>query len=848
MSDQVNDKRPHLVLSNTSQAQSFTAHRPNGGSRSSVPLQDRASHGAALQAQLQSLKSLNQQAVHAQTSLGLQSGLGLQIQFVGIPDVALAFESLGNERSKDPSQQIEVLSVRADGNVTVANVFVPDGKLQHFEKYIAEYLAAKQNKNGDLIDHGTLLNAIASIRSAELRALWTDETALLPNDVNKSFWWEVWLPVRGQRNEVVEDFRKLAALAECRVSEHQINFPERTVMLMFGSESQLTQSVTVLNCVAELRRAKETAAFFENLQPVEQHEWVDDALARLRPPLESDATPRVCLLDTGVNRGHPLLAPLTSTDDLYTVNPDWGTNDSANHGTGLAGLAAFGDLTETLVSSEPILVGHRLESVKLTPEQGANEGDAEFHGYLFAEAVSRPEISAPKRPRVFTSAVTSNDDRDRGRPSAWSATVDGLASDYDGGALFPRLFVLAAGNTDSASAWDTYPASLTTNSIRDPGQAWNALTVGAFTNKVLIAEADAQDYVPTAPAGGLSPYTTTSGNWDKKAWPLKPDVVFEGGNTGKDAISSMGISSLHLLTTHNLPVERLFTTTNATSAASALCARMAAQLMAAYPALRPETIRALIVHSAEWTGAMRSAYNVANKHATKLDYVHLIRHCGWGVPNLEQALWSAGNSLTLVVEDLVHPYKKILGKGVVSRDMNLHSLPWPKEQLESLPPDTTVELRITLSYFIEPNPSERGLSSKFHYPSHRLRFAVQRPLDATTADFVARINAAAEREDDDDSTGSTDTNWILGEKQRHRGSLHQDVWLGTAAELARLGFIAVYPAAGWWRTRPARNRYDLPARYSLIVSIRTSQTDIDLYTPIAQQIALETAIPITVST
>lgn len=811
-----------------------------------MPLQNRAAHGAALQAQLQSLKSVAQQAVQVQTAQGLQSGLGLQIQFIGIPDVTLAFESLGNERANDPSQQIEVLSVREDGNVTIANVFVPDGKLKHFEKYIADYLAAKKNKNGDLIDNSKLLNAIASIRSAEIRALWTDDTALLPQDINEPFWWEVWLPVRGQRGKVVEDFRKLATLAECRVSEHEISFPERTVVLMFGSESQLTRSVTALNCVAELRRAKETADFFENLPLVEQKEWVDDALARLNLPADSDTTPRVCHLDTGVNRGHPLLAPLIASDDLHTVNPAWGTDDSANHGTGLAGLATFGDLTDTLPSNTPILLGHRLESVKLTPVQGANEGDAKLHGYLFAEAVSRPEIAAPTRSRVFTSAVTSEDDRDRGRPSAWSATVDRLAADYDGDGQFPRLFVLCAGNTESVLAWNTYPASLTTNQIHDPGQAWNALTVGAHTNKVLITEADARHFVPTAPAGGLSPYTTTSGGWSN-AWPLKPDVVFEGGNTGKDGTGSIGISSLHLLTTNNSPIERLFTTTNATSAASALCARMAAQLMAAYPALRPETIRALIVHSAEWTDAMRRAYTVANNRTTKSEYVNLIRHCGWGVPNLDQALWSAGNSLTLIVEDLVHPYKKVTGSGVVSRDMNLHSLPWPKEQLEALPSDTTVELRITLSYFIEPNPSARGLSSKFHYPSHRLRFAVQRPLDATTADFVARVNAAAEREDDSEATNSTDPNWVLGEMQRHRGSLHQDVWLGTAAELARLGFIAVYPAAGWWRTRPAQNRYDLPARYSLIVSIRTPQTDVDLYTPISQQIASQIAAQIIVT-
>jgi len=761
-----------------------------------------------------------------------------------MPDVTLAFESLGSEIGNDPTKKIEVLSVRDEAGTTYANVFVPDGKLAHFEKYVEEYLADRKSANGERsLDHHSLLNTVATIRTAEVRALWTDDPALLPQDPAEPFWWEVWLPVRGDRNAVVADFRKLAALSECQVSEHQINFPERTVVLMYGSQRQFSASVMTLNCVAELRRAKETAEFFDGMTPNEQLEWSEETLARLTSAPEDNTTPRVCLLDSGVNRGHPLLSPFIAGTDLHTVNPAWGVDDTANHGTGLAGLAALGDLSEVLASTAPLVVAHRLESVKLTPEQGANPGDSRQHGYLFAEAVARPEIAAPARPRVFTSAVTSSDDRDRGRPSAWSSTVDRLACDYDGNGQFPRLFVLCAGNTEDAQSWNTYPASLSTSGIRDPGQAWNALTVGAYTEKVTITKPDAQGLKPIAPLGGLSPYTRTSQGWNS-AWPLKPDVVLEGGNAGKDPIGAVGITSLHLLTTNNLPVERLFWPTNATSAASALGARMAAQLMAAYPALRPETIRALIVHSAEWTPAMLAAYLPAHGNAGKANYANLIRHCGWGVPSLEQALWSAGNSLTLVVEDVVHPFKKVTGKGVISRDMNLHSLPWPKEQLLALPPATKVELCVTLSYFVEPNPSARGTSSKFHYPSHRLRFDIQRALDATTEDFVARINAAAEREDEGDPVDPKDPNWILGDRQRHRGSLHKDVWHGTAAELANRGFIAVYPAKGWWRTRPTQERYDLPARYSLIVSIRTPETDVDLYTAIAQIVAEQTAVPI----
>ena len=50
-----------------------------------------------------------------------------------------------------------------------------------------------------MVANRKLLNAIASIRSAELRALRTDEPALLPGDAAEQFWREVWLTSARQR-------------------------------------------------------------------------------------------------------------------------------------------------------------------------------------------------------------------------------------------------------------------------------------------------------------------------------------------------------------------------------------------------------------------------------------------------------------------------------------------------------------------------------------------------------------------------------------------------------------------------------------------------------------------------
>jgi len=825
MIDRPDGGRPHIVLTDNSAAQQFTAHSSGRTRNTRVPERDRQLHGEELQTALRAATNVTFAESDAQLREEMDGGIGFQITFVGFSDVTLAFEQLANE-----TKNIELLSVRTEGDTTSANVFVPDGKLEHFEKYITAYLESKKDRSGKAADHSRLLNTIQTIRAAELQAFWTDVIELFPSSVDESIWWEVWLPIRNnKRDEVLADFRKLAEHVRCTVSDHHVNFPERTVVLLYGSRNQLTQSVLMLNCIAELRRAKDTAEFFDGMETIQQRDWMNDALRRLSTAESDDSTPRICLIDTGVNRAHPLLELFIDSADLHSVNSSWGVDDRANHGTGQAGLAVYGDLTPILSSSTPIRIGHRLESSKIIQYDKSLKGTAAHHAYLFSKAVALPEIEAPGRSRVFTSAVTAEGYRDRGRPSSWSAMVDQLSSDGDNSGESPRLIVLAAGNTFDSGSWQNYPDSLSTNQIHDPGQSWNALTVGAFTEFVT---AEHETLEPVANEGGLSPYTTTSSVWDR-AWPLKPDVVFEGGNVGRDSYGAVQHAPLCLLTTDADHLERLFTTSNATSAASALCARMAAQIMTAYPHLRPETVRGLIVHSAEWTDDMRRMFLKPEKSTTKTDIENLIRHCGWGVPDHSQAVWSLSNSLTLIAEDQLHPYVK--EKGVIkTKDMNLHALPWPKEQLEELQ-NTRVKMRVTLSYFIEPNPSARGSSSKYHYSSHRLRFDVKRPTESKE-DFARRINRAAEVVDEGVGPDTTDSDWLLGTTKRHRGSLHQDEWEGDAVDLASRGTIAVYPAKGWWLTRRKLARYDRIARYSLIVSIRTQQKDIDLYTPIESMI------------
>lgn len=300
------------------------------------------------------------------------------------------------------------------------------------------------------------------------------------------------------------------------------------------------------------------------------------------------------------------------------------------------------------------------------------------------------------------------------------------------------------------------------------------------------------------------------------------------------------IDSLQLLTTHYKPTERLFSVTGETSAATALAGRFGATIQANYPILWPETIRGLLIHSASWNSVMRSDKRLSN--LTKDEVQGILKIYGYGVPNLDMALWSANNVLTLIAQDSLVPFKEQDGR-IKANQMNLHELPWPRDILRDQLGLVDVELRVTLSYFIEPNPTHREEFGKYDYPSHNLRFKLRRATE-TLQDFVKRINKAA-REEDEEFVNDTDRlEWIIGQQNRNHGSIHSDIWLGKGAALAEMDSIAVFPVTGWWKMRKRLRRWDGRARYSLIVTIRTPEENIDIYTPVLNLVQTLTPVQI----
>ena len=841
--------RPHIFVSGRTQVERYRRPRRKIEGEAHQHPDDRAAHVAELLQAIEAARELTTLARQGRLTQVEGVTAGAYLVFESFPGLDLALESLDPRGKGQHPELVTVQHKMVNGqDVEMAVVRVPDGAFGYFLKRLTKY--------AETLDSGSpsnqkLVDRIASIGIASLQAIWTDPSELFPAD-DESVWWEIWL--RRRDGHELQRLQSYARLAEVQVATKSLAFADRLVTLVLATPRQLSAALDLLDDLAELRKPRAGAELIAAETAFEQAEWVNELQARVLPsPLPC---PAVCIVDTGVYQSHPLLSQSLNITDCQSCDPTWQTGDHAGHGTEMAGVALYGDLGEVLALEGSVELSHGLESVKLLPPPPL-QNPRPLWGAITATATSLAEIAAPDRARVFCMPITAKDeaapDTNRpqrlGQPTSWSAAVDALAAGLGvqvtggetvfldmPGAASQRLFILAAGNVETIE--DAYIQRCDLEPIQDPAQSWNAITIGAYTDVTTIdpGEQGFDGWTALAERGDLSPYSRTSVSFHR-SWPAKPDVVLEGGNVARSPAGRFDspYSFQRLTTKAPLRNARLLTVTGQTSSATAQAAHIAASIQAQYPSLWPETVRALLVHSAEWTARMRAEINAAH---LRPDRDVLRRRYGMGVPDATRATRSAADALTLIVQDELHPFDE---EGRM-QDMHLLDLPRPADILADLGA-TSVRLRVTLSYFVEPNPARRGWLRRYGYASHGLRFELRHPTE-TTEMFRKRINEAARAQDEGrpPQQGSDSQEWCFGPDLRTVGSIHTDIWRGRAADLARRGVIAVFPVAGWWKNKEPERNPQRSARYGLIVTIETPGQDVDIWTSVAQQVGIAVEI------
>ena len=819
--------KPHLFIKNVHSSQEYTTP-PGSAFKSVLPERVRETQGNYILSSLNEIWANHDQESVQRLEVGLPVKDGEYITFIGKTKQPLELDSLSSDGAK-------LLNVKnnSDNTLQAATIYIPEGKreklIQKINKYIKDQTAKGLPKNQKLIDK------IETVQRTTVEFIWSSANEYLPKE--RAVWCELWLSLdESEINNKLEVLKGICDFFNIQISEGLTIFPERLILNVKLNYNQLVELIFSFGWIAEIRRSEELNDYWLDQTIIEREDWINDAIGNLN---YTNSNNYISILDSGINNAHLLIKNSLLDKDRHTVDINWNVNDSGHkgHGTSMAGIALYGNLKAILENNSPIQINHRLESIKILPPDG-QENDLDKCHFITQNAVNIAIASNPDYKRIFCMAVTGQNQNDFGKPSTWSAYLDRIIFGEDENDK--KVFVVSAGNVREEEDWKNYPETNLDLSVESPAQAWNVITIGAYTEKILPIENTVANKFE------LSPYSRTSSSWES-FWPIKPEVVFEGGNLKKlDNGSIDNHEDLDILTTSTNASINAFARFNATSAATAFASNFLAKLRNVYPNAWSETLRALMIHSSSWNQEMINQFNV---NLSKVGDKHkLLRIFGYGVPNLKKAIECKSNYLTFISEEIIKPYK--LDGTIKTNEIHYYEFPWPSDILADLG-NANVTLRITLSYYIEPNPGDKGYSTKYSYQSCALKFLLISP----TEDFdnfkirTNRINIDHLKKEkggnleEGDYDKNQEKRWFLGSDTVFKGSIHSNYWIGSAAEIASCNKLAIFPlASGWWKQLKKQNKYDSQLRYSLIVSIETPENTTDIYTPIATQVAVENLI------
>jgi hypothetical protein len=397
---------------------------------------------------------------------------------------------------------------------------------------------------------------------------------------------------------------------------------------------------------------------------------------------------KIGIIDNGVRRIGPLEnIILDSTLDITNrAHPD-PNRASHTHGTVVASLAAVG--TELFDAGKT----HLIADAFIMPIKILDDHDGCFNIYDIERVIKK---AARERVKIFNLSVCGAGIRYNSTVSEYAYLLDKLTYNLD------ILIFIAAGNLDEVDInamhdgvnidFHSYPNHFyNPNELSDqhaceatniciPSESYNNITVGA------IAENFQQDSIPD-----LTPLKELPAYYTRKHYvnPLqringtnfqdsqknknisKPDIVMPGGDR-RDRNAGMQVFGF------GLNGNDFYNLDSGTSLAAPLAANIAAKIVGKYGDLSMQSVKALILNSAEpLVGSQfldklelkikeeesQACFNVPysqleKKQKTSINtkfsaesiYKSLI---GFGMPRLDKALYSNSKSVTVVVQDVI---------------------------------------------------------------------------------------------------------------------------------------------------------------------------------------------------
>lgn len=331
---------------------------------------------------------------------------------------------------------------------------------------------------------------------------------------------------------------------------------------------------------------------------------------------------------------------------------------------------------------------------------------------------------------------------------------------------------------------------------------------------------ETDDVIAMGKDGEPSSFTRVGpGIWDS----IKPDVVECGGT---HAINKIG-DDIDLTTPEEVCPELIRRSPQGpafskddigTSFAAPKVAYIASEIQKILPDSSALLYRALIAQSARWKDV--------NSLRTPEQCRELLRHIGYGLPDVERATHNDEYRVTLISTNSLE---------IGDHEAHIFTINVPQE-LRDLGEDYNILLEITLSYASKPKRTRKGCKS---YLSTWVDWICSKKNESSQ-DFESRIFAA-------DHSGQHDGQfpWMIHERQdwgkikdfsRTRQTLQKDWCVLNASQLSEEFCIAVRGRKGWGSL--------FKAKYALAVSFEAIDQNIEIYEPIrlSNQIEVETII------
>jgi hypothetical protein len=366
-------------------------------------------------------------------------------------------------------------------------------------------------------------------------------------------------------------------------------------------------------------------------------------ISPVQPPPEN--APVVAVLDSGIAGGHPLISPALGDAQGFLL-PDKAHEDSAGHGTHVAGIALYGDIEEC-ARAKSFVPQLRIVSGRVLDDDA--KGDTRLIENIVSESVRYfyDEYGC----RIFNlSYGDTNKPYLGGHVRGLACILDQLSRELG------VLFIVPTGNFTGTehipSDWkDDYPNYLFTEEARllDPAPALNALTVGSLAR--WDQSSHAQRYkndpreIPIAQRDQPSPFTCC-GSSVKGA--IKPEVVAYGGNWAihqfTKAMNRKTLGELSL--SKDFAVQgRLLTEDSGTSYAAPHVAHYAGRLLNELPKNSINLIRTLLVANADVPLATVDLFNG--------DQEKIVQSAGYGMIQVDTLFRSTEEEVTLIAEAFV---------------------------------------------------------------------------------------------------------------------------------------------------------------------------------------------------